>query len=128
MTRTTCNASSPPADIDTLISDLFCAVYRQFDTHHVVRLLGVVTKGEPLVIMELMAKGDLRTFLRSCRQDVPEEERKGSPQDPPTLRVSTKNSMGSLVARNYIFVFFFRVVGNIADGRRNSGWYAVFVR
>lgn len=53
-----------------------------------MRLLGVVTKGEPLVIMELMAKGDLRTYLRSCRADVPEEERRGPLNPPPTLKVS----------------------------------------
>lgn len=52
-----------------------------------VRLLGVVTKGKPLVIMELMAKGDLRTYLRSCRVDVPEEERKGPLRPPPSLKV-----------------------------------------
>ncbi|XP_065207315.1 insulin-like peptide receptor isoform X2 [Planococcus citri] len=62
------------------------SVMKQFDTHHVVRLLGVVTKGEPLVIMELMAKGDLRTYLRSCRADVPEEERRGPLCPPPTLK------------------------------------------
>ena len=37
------------------------SVMKQFDTHHVVRLLGVVSKGQPtLVIMELMANGDLK--------------------------------------------------------------------
>lgn len=38
------------------------------DAHHVVKLLGVVSKGlPPLVIMELMARGDLKTFLRKSR-------------------------------------------------------------
>lgn len=38
------------------------------DAHHVVRLLGVVSRGvRPLVVMELMARGDLKTFLRSTR-------------------------------------------------------------
>lgn len=38
------------------------------EAHHVVRLLGVVSRGvRPLVIMELMARGDLKTFLRSTR-------------------------------------------------------------
>ncbi|XP_067011741.2 insulin-like peptide receptor [Anabrus simplex] len=37
--------------------------------HHVVRLLGVVSKGQPpLVVMELMARGDLKNFLRSIRE------------------------------------------------------------
>ncbi|KAG8301862.1 hypothetical protein J6590_042476 [Homalodisca vitripennis] len=33
-------------------------------THHVVQLLGVVTKDEPtLIVMELMSKGDLKSYL-----------------------------------------------------------------
>ncbi|XP_012935847.1 putative molluscan insulin-related peptide(s) receptor [Aplysia californica] len=44
-----------------------------FECHHVVKLLGVVSKGQPaLVVMELMAQGDLRNYLRKCRVD--EEE------------------------------------------------------
>ncbi|KAF2901799.1 hypothetical protein ILUMI_04395 [Ignelater luminosus] len=38
------------------------------EAHHVVKLLGVVSKGEPpLVVMELMARGDLKSFLRRSR-------------------------------------------------------------
>jgi len=37
----------------------------------VVRLLGVVSEGQPtLVIMELMEHGDLKNFLRSRRPGV----------------------------------------------------------
>ena len=44
----------------------FC--HRGFDAHHVVKLLGVVTRGQPtLVIMELMVNGDLKRYLRSHR-------------------------------------------------------------
>ncbi|PNF38775.1 Insulin receptor [Cryptotermes secundus] len=40
--------------------------------HHVVRLFGVVSRGQPpLVVMELMALGDLKTFLREARNMVP---------------------------------------------------------
>ncbi|XP_021916147.1 insulin-like peptide receptor isoform X2 [Zootermopsis nevadensis] len=40
--------------------------------HHVVRLLGVVSRGQPpLVVMELMALGDLKTFLREVRNMTP---------------------------------------------------------
>lgn len=40
--------------------------------HHVVRLLGVVSRGQPpLVVMELMALGDLKTFLREARNMTP---------------------------------------------------------
>jgi len=40
--------------------------------HHVVNLLGVVSRGQPaLVVMELMAQGDLKTYLRACREPPP---------------------------------------------------------
>jgi serine/threonine protein kinase len=59
--------------------------YRAFNTHHVVRLLGVVSQGQPvLVVMELMAHGDLKTYLRSHRPDVCEDPNK----QPPTLTVN----------------------------------------
>lgn len=36
-----------------------------------VRLLGVVSKGQPtLVVMELMAHGDLKSYLRSLRPEA----------------------------------------------------------
>ncbi|XP_040190512.1 insulin receptor-related protein-like isoform X2 [Rana temporaria] len=48
------------------------SVMKGFLCHHVVRLLGVVSQGRPaLVIMELMTRGDLKSYLRSMR---PEEE------------------------------------------------------
>ncbi|KAF5306821.1 hypothetical protein FQA39_LY00051 [Lamprigera yunnana] len=38
------------------------------NAYHVVKLLGVVSKGSPpLVVMELMSRGDLKTFLRQSR-------------------------------------------------------------
>uniref|UniRef100_A0A674CID1 Tyrosine-protein kinase receptor n=1 Tax=Salmo trutta TaxID=8032 RepID=A0A674CID1_SALTR len=44
------------------------SVMKEFSCHHVVRLLGVVSQGQPtLVIMELMTKGDLKSHLRSLR-------------------------------------------------------------
>uniref|UniRef100_A0A8D0AUH6 Tyrosine-protein kinase receptor n=1 Tax=Sander lucioperca TaxID=283035 RepID=A0A8D0AUH6_SANLU len=44
------------------------SVMKEFNCHHVVRLLGVVSQGQPtLVIMELMTRGDLKTYLRSLR-------------------------------------------------------------
>lgn len=43
-------------------------VMKAFKAHHVVRLLGVVSRGQPtLVVMELMERGDLKTYLRSNR-------------------------------------------------------------
>ncbi|XP_075233656.1 insulin receptor-like [Lycorma delicatula] len=46
------------------------AVMKSFHkAHHVVRLLGVVSKGTPpLVVMELMALGDLKSYLRKARE------------------------------------------------------------
>ncbi|XP_049841436.1 insulin receptor-related protein-like [Schistocerca gregaria] len=42
--------------------------------HHVVRLLGVVSRGQPpLVLMELMHRGDLKGFLRAAREPAGEE-------------------------------------------------------
>ncbi|RWS08270.1 insulin receptor-like protein [Dinothrombium tinctorium] len=49
---------------------------KAFNCHHVVKLLGVVSIGEPVyVLMEIMSNGDLRTYLRSLRSD--EEGGKG---------------------------------------------------
>ncbi|XP_025066097.1 insulin receptor isoform X3 [Alligator sinensis] len=59
------------------------SVMKGFSCHHVVRLLGVVSKGQPtLVVMELMAHGDMKSYLRSLRPDA--ENNPGRP--PPTLR------------------------------------------
>ncbi|XP_056148525.1 insulin receptor a [Lampris incognitus] len=59
------------------------SVMKAFSCHHVVRLLGVVSKGQPtLVVMELMTHGDLKSYLRCLRPDA--ENNPGRP--PPTLR------------------------------------------
>uniref|UniRef100_A0A4W3HNK7 Tyrosine-protein kinase receptor n=2 Tax=Callorhinchus milii TaxID=7868 RepID=A0A4W3HNK7_CALMI len=59
------------------------SVMKEFNCHHVVRLLGVVSQGQPtLVIMELMTRGDLKSYLRSLRPDA--ENNPGQP--PPTLK------------------------------------------
>ncbi|XP_029470000.1 insulin receptor [Rhinatrema bivittatum] len=59
------------------------SVMKAFSCHHVVCLLGVVSKGQPtLVVMELMAHGDLKSYLRSLRPDL--ENNPGS--RPPTLQ------------------------------------------
>uniref|UniRef100_A0A5F8H861 Tyrosine-protein kinase receptor n=1 Tax=Monodelphis domestica TaxID=13616 RepID=A0A5F8H861_MONDO len=47
------------------------SVMKEFNCHHVVRLLGVVSQGQPtLVIMELMTRGDLKSYLRSLRPET----------------------------------------------------------
>ncbi|KAE9548241.1 hypothetical protein FO519_008549 [Halicephalobus sp. NKZ332] len=48
-------------------------VMKQFDTSFIVKLLGVVSDGQPvLIVMELMQNGNLRDFLRSRRPDAEE--------------------------------------------------------
>lgn len=78
-------------------------VMKAFDTHHVVRLLGVVSNGQPtLVIMELMANGDLKGYLRSHR---PEAE---VPQQPPSLKrilqmaIEIADGMAYLSAKKFV--------------------------
>ena len=59
------------------------SVMKEINTSHVVKLLGVVSQGQPtLVLMELMENGDLRKYLRGLRPD--NNNRGGSP---PTLQV-----------------------------------------
>ncbi|KAM4605480.1 insulin receptor a [Polymixia lowei] len=59
------------------------SVMKAFTCHHVVRLMGVVSKGQPtLVVMELMTHGDLKSYLRCLRPDS--ENNPGRP--PPTLK------------------------------------------
>lgn len=46
------------------------SVMKQFDTYHVLRLLGVCSRGQPaLVVMELMKNGDLKCYLRLHRNE-----------------------------------------------------------
>jgi len=57
---------------------------KDFKTEHVIKLLGVVSQGQPaLVLMELMENGDLKNYLRSLRPDS-ENNRQRLPV--PTLR------------------------------------------
>ncbi|XP_014665366.1 PREDICTED: insulin-like peptide receptor isoform X2 [Priapulus caudatus] len=60
------------------------SVMKAFNCHHVVKLLGVVSIGQPtLVVMELMGNGDLKTYLRMHR---PEIENAKHNREPPTDR------------------------------------------
>lgn len=54
------------------------SVMKNFSTWHIIKLLGVVSMGNPpFVIMELMENGDLKTYLRRIRdtQMVPDASR-----------------------------------------------------
>ncbi len=56
--------------IDALFNIVTLCFYRAINAHHVVRLLGVVSKGQPTyVIMEFMAQGDLKNWLRARRPE-----------------------------------------------------------
>uniref|UniRef100_A0A182WEW1 Tyrosine-protein kinase receptor n=1 Tax=Anopheles minimus TaxID=112268 RepID=A0A182WEW1_9DIPT len=82
-------------------------IMKEFHTHHVVRLYGVVSVGQPtLVIMELMANGDLKSYLRRHRPDY-ENGEESSPQ-PPTLKeiyqmaIEIADGMAYLSAKKFV--------------------------
>lgn len=84
------------------------SVMKAFDTAHVVRLLGVVSQGQPtLVIMELMANGDLKSYLRSHRPDA-ESYDPAAPRQPPTLKrilqmaIEIADGMAYLAAKKFV--------------------------
>lgn len=81
------------------------SVMKAFNTHHVVQLLGVVSEGQPvLVIMELMSNGDLKTYLRSHRPDVSVDPTR----QPPTLKrilqmaIEIADGMAYLSAKKFV--------------------------
>ncbi|XP_011494410.1 PREDICTED: insulin-like peptide receptor [Ceratosolen solmsi marchali] len=81
------------------------SVMKGFNTHHVVRLVGVVSQGQPtLVVMELMVNGDLKTYLRCHRPDVCEN----FSRQPPTLKrilqmaMEIADGMAYLAAKKFV--------------------------
>ncbi|KAF7271558.1 hypothetical protein GWI33_015587 [Rhynchophorus ferrugineus] len=79
------------------------SVMKGFDTTHVVRLLGVVSQGQPtLVIMELMAKGDLKSYLRSHRPE--NNDRKSAPTLKQILQMAVEiaDGMAYLEAKKFV--------------------------
>ncbi|BES91403.1 tyrosine-protein kinase receptor [Nesidiocoris tenuis] len=82
------------------------SVMKAFNTHHVVKLMGVVSQGQPtLVIMELMGLGDLKSYLRSCRPDNADDENAAPPPDlKRTLRMAAEiaDGMAYLSAKKYV--------------------------
>ncbi|XP_023210808.1 insulin-like peptide receptor isoform X2 [Centruroides sculpturatus] len=81
------------------------SVMKAFNCHHVVKLLGVVAKCHPpLVVMELMANGDLKSYLRSHRPNV--EDNNGF--QPPTLKqilqmaIEIGDGMAYLAAKKFV--------------------------
>jgi serine/threonine protein kinase len=81
------------------------SVMKAFKCTHVVRLLGVVSKGQPtLVIMELMALGDLKTYLRSHRPDSEENEGCKPPSVKQILQMAGEiaDGMSYLAAKKFV--------------------------
>ncbi|XP_045769194.1 insulin receptor-like isoform X2 [Maniola jurtina] len=85
------------------------SVMKAFDTFHVVRLLGVVSNGQPtLVVMELMECGDLKTYLRSHRPDAESSLPKKGGDAPPTLQnilqmaIEIADGMAYLSAKKFV--------------------------
>lgn len=85
------------------------SVMKAFDTAHVVKLLGVVSQGQPtLVIMELMANGDLKTYLRSHRPELDKDSPSGLLRQPPTLKqilqmaIEIADGMAYLSAKKFV--------------------------
>lgn len=83
------------------------SVMKGFDTHHVVKLLGVCSSGQPtLVVMELMANGDLKGYLRAHRPD--RDSLEGPTPQPPTLRriyqmaIEIADGMAYLTAKKFV--------------------------
>ncbi|XP_044766315.1 insulin-like receptor isoform X3 [Coccinella septempunctata] len=83
------------------------SVMKGFDTAHVVKLLGVVSQGQPtFVVMELMANGDLKSYLRSQRPDC--ESYTPSGRHSPTLKqilqmaIEIADGMAYLSAKKFV--------------------------
>lgn len=81
------------------------SVMKGFKTFHVVRLLGVVSQGQPtLVVMELMAQGDLKSYLRKHRPDESDDP----DVQPPTLKrilrmaMEIADGMAYLAAKKFV--------------------------
>ncbi|XP_054160500.1 insulin receptor-like [Oppia nitens] len=75
------------------------------DCNHVVKLLGIISKGHPVyVLMEIMANGDLRTYLRSHRPDSEENPN----ARPPTLKqliqmaIEIADGMAYLASKKFV--------------------------
>nr|QIS94309.1 insulin receptor 1a [Pyrrhocoris apterus] len=81
------------------------SVMKAFSTHHVVKLLGVVSQGQPtFVIMELMKLGDLKSYLRSHRPDPCDNPRANPPSLKRILRMTAEiaDGMAYLAAKKFV--------------------------
>lgn len=104
--RTRCAIKTVREDVSDCERNNFlreASMMKSFDTPHVVRLLGVVSRGVPmLLIMELMVNGDLKGYLRSHRLES------GNEVQPPTLQrifqmaIEIADGMAYLSAKKFV--------------------------
>eukprot|EP00118_Oscarella_pearsei_P018035 m.182202 g.182202 ORF g.182202 m.182202 type:complete len:1194 (+) comp39289_c0_seq20:59-3640(+) len=74
------------------------SVMKEFDCEYIVRLLGIVSNGEPaLVIMEIMELGNLKTYLRSLRLE-------GSSGEPVCLSRNKMTKMATQIASGMAYL------------------------
>ncbi len=93
----------------------FFPFFRAFKTEHVVRLIGVVSRCQPhLVLLELMENEDLKTYLRSLRPDVEPGESNRFNRLPPSFKV--REIHNSAIIRSYINSATSFFAGGEADG------------
>ncbi|XP_014256336.1 insulin-like receptor [Cimex lectularius] len=79
------------------------SVMKAFNTHHVVKLLGVVSQGQPtLVIMELMCRGDLKSYLRSHRPDLPDNPKQPCLKRILRMAAEIADGMAYLSAKKFV--------------------------
>lgn len=73
------------------------------DAHHVIKLLGVVSRGaQPFVVMELMGRGDLKTFLRSTRQSSKESSTCLTCSEMYRMAAEIADGMAYLAAKKFV--------------------------
>lgn len=99
------------------------SVMKAFDTAHVVRLLGVVSRGQPtLVVMELMANGDLKSYLRSHRPDTDKPRQALPPSLTRILQVLVQLVLGS-----YVFLKLFSAFIRLRQNHLNDLFLILFI-
>lgn len=78
------------------------SIMKQFDTYHVVKLMGVVSTTTPVyVIMEFMENGDLKSFLRSLR-DAHQRDKKPLVDGIYLMAAQIADGMAYLVSKKFV--------------------------
>ncbi|XP_052795238.1 insulin-like peptide receptor isoform X2 [Mya arenaria] len=99
----TANAQSNDHDRYQFLQE--ASIMKAFQCHHVVRLIGVVSKEQPAyVLMELMPQGDLKNFLRLHRPDDPENDGRQPPSLKQILQMAGEiaDGMAYLADKKYV--------------------------